>query len=368
MNTRLMLFVMGLILTFAVPAFGTPRESRSMPAIPSNGVIGSGLNAVVNHTNAGGYELGRIDYSGSMQAVSARTWRSDARILMTAPDGTTFTIRPFTSGQTYTSANFSGSFFLPASTPSAGDWTFRFYEEIDDSGTGVDSTVTLNVTWTDEAPTPPAAIDTGIVLASRRTLPAVTMPFSGIQWYRLDLRQPIRRVARTFLDIEVHSVTLGPGSGSTFGRDTEIALYDSTGQLVVSDDDGGDAYLSQLSFGAPGRGVVGSSDPLDGQDGDLVPGVYYLAVGSYDLVCGPERWEAVPSVFPSGQVGIVISSNATPEYQLCPADWDGDSSVDSNDIIAFFADWENGEADFDFDQDSDSDDLVMFFEYWDSGC
>ena len=53
---------------------------------------------------------------------------------------------------------------------------------------------------------------------------------------------------------------------------------------------------------------------------------------------------------------------------VCPADWDLDGDADSDDIVAFFADWENGDADVDGDGDSDSDDIVVFFASWDSGC
>lgn len=52
----------------------------------------------------------------------------------------------------------------------------------------------------------------------------------------------------------------------------------------------------------------------------------------------------------------------------CPADIDGDSDVDSDDILVFFAGWEIGEQDYDGDDDSDSDDISAFFADWDGGC
>ncbi len=52
----------------------------------------------------------------------------------------------------------------------------------------------------------------------------------------------------------------------------------------------------------------------------------------------------------------------------CPADWDDDGDTDSDDIVAFFSAWDQGEGDFDGDLDSDSDDVVGFFTAWDSGC
>jgi len=53
---------------------------------------------------------------------------------------------------------------------------------------------------------------------------------------------------------------------------------------------------------------------------------------------------------------------------LCPSDWDGDQDSDSDDIIVFFSQWENGEGDIDGDDDSDSDDVIGFFAFWENGC
>lgn len=52
----------------------------------------------------------------------------------------------------------------------------------------------------------------------------------------------------------------------------------------------------------------------------------------------------------------------------CPADWDGDNDVDSDDTLAFFAGFEAGEADFDGDFDTDSDDINGFFAAFEGGC
>lgn len=59
-----------------------------------------------------------------------------------------------------------------------------------------------------------------------------------------------------------------------------------------------------------------------------------------------------------------------PSAPPCPADLDGDSDVDSDDITIFFAAWDAGESggDFDGDGDTDSDDISAFFARWDSGC
>lgn len=52
----------------------------------------------------------------------------------------------------------------------------------------------------------------------------------------------------------------------------------------------------------------------------------------------------------------------------CPANWNGDTSVDGDDVILFFLEWDAGEADFNEDGGTDGDDVIAFFTRWDSGC
>jgi hypothetical protein len=54
--------------------------------------------------------------------------------------------------------------------------------------------------------------------------------------------------------------------------------------------------------------------------------------------------------------------------QPCPADWNGDESVDGDDVIAFFTAWDAGNADFNRDESTDGDDVIAFFQRWDAGC
>lgn len=55
---------------------------------------------------------------------------------------------------------------------------------------------------------------------------------------------------------------------------------------------------------------------------------------------------------------------------LPSADFDGDSDVDSDDIIGFFGAWDAGDnaADIDGDGDADSDDVIVFFTAFEAGC
>ncbi len=58
----------------------------------------------------------------------------------------------------------------------------------------------------------------------------------------------------------------------------------------------------------------------------------------------------------------------TAPSERCPADWDGSTGVDSDDVVLFFSDWNLGEADVDHSGSTDSDDIVIFFVHWDVGC
>lgn len=54
----------------------------------------------------------------------------------------------------------------------------------------------------------------------------------------------------------------------------------------------------------------------------------------------------------------------------CVSDADCNGTVDSDDVIAFFADWDQSRlgADVTGDQSVDADDVVLFFDRWNSGC
>ena len=52
----------------------------------------------------------------------------------------------------------------------------------------------------------------------------------------------------------------------------------------------------------------------------------------------------------------------------CPADWNNDSSVDGDDVVAFFSQWDQNNADFNSDGGTDGDDVIAFFARWDNGC
>jgi hypothetical protein len=54
----------------------------------------------------------------------------------------------------------------------------------------------------------------------------------------------------------------------------------------------------------------------------------------------------------------------------CLGDYNADESVDGDDVIAFFTDWDNQEPQADVNEDDavDGDDVITFFLRWDRGC
>ncbi|MDP1660582.1 MAG: GC-type dockerin domain-anchored protein [Phycisphaerales bacterium] len=74
--------------------------------------------------------------------------------------------------------------------------------------------------------------------------------------------------------------------------DTEIGLYDASGALIAGDDDSGAGLWSELTFGSTtSRGTPTfpgqtAGDAFDGFNGSLAGGVYYLAVGRFNVTYG----------------------------------------------------------------------------------
>lgn len=118
-----------------------------------------------------------------------------------------------------------------------------------------------------------------------------------IVWFRFDFSGTDG--TSFFLDIDTTTVGMTPTAVATV--DTELGLYDSLGNLVGTDDDGGQGNYSWLSFGndtlvrtydiGGGVGAMGGAS-FPGIDGPLGPGTYWLAVGAFDTTFGATNWDA----------------------------------------------------------------------------
>jgi len=290
----------------AANAAATVRETVIYSIIPSNGLQNSAANSIRTFNAAGGYPLGRIKFAVNLTAVNPNSFGADARIQLTSPNGTTLLLQPFPRSGTafgFLSTDFVLSF--ATQTDAAGHWTFRFFESVDNGGTAqVDATWDLTVEFTDEPPLPPAHMDLGIVVAPGVSIPQMPVGSTGYQMYKLTLNRAVDGALSRYLDIAA-------GTGEAFSSDTELALFDANGNLLVTDDDTGTGFAAQLSFGAGTRPPYGDGQPLDGRNGSLTAGTYYLAVGTYDIQYTGQPWGMTFSGQP-GQISLAVTTNLTP--------------------------------------------------------
>jgi len=109
---------------------------------------------------------------------------------------------------------------------------------------------------------------------------------------------------------------------------------------------------------------------VDGGGGTSTGGGFVLSgtIGQPDA--GPVMSGGTFTLTGGFWAGANAPSNPCPWGQSgCTADQDGDDDVDSDDIVLFFSNFENGDGcgDQDGDDDVDSDDIVQFFTYFEQG-
>jgi len=182
-------------------------------------------------------------------------------------------------------------------------------------------------------------VDNGIVLAPGVGGTLTTVPRQDILWWKFTVCDSINSGGPNYLDVDL--------SGSTASADSEAFVFNSSGNLIASDDDSGSGLLSQLSFGNTGpRAPIGGGDAVSfaGQNGSLDPGTYYLAVGLFNTA-------ELPSAATAGRFHLRSNSGSTlgvksdmyTNVAVCPppcgsADFNCDDDVGTDsDIEAFFA-------------------------------
>ena len=163
--------------------------------------------------------------------------------------------------------------------------------------------------------------------------------------------------------------------------DVEPVIIDMLGSAVAP------AGSSHAIFDA--NGVLLASSTIDpGEAPDLVfdgtnvlpAGTYYVAQTWENAQYSPfgDRWHVRSQQGSNGfnfggTVNIFLTEcpvGGCPWQTFgCTADQDGDDDVDSDDIVVFFSNFENGETcgDQDADEDVDSDDIVIFFGLFEQG-
>ncbi len=229
-----------------------------------SGVVGSVGNSTTTATFTGGFVANEIRISGTTTSTNPITFGSEARIFITDPGATTTFLSPIAGpGAAFTSFDFDISQDLAGTFAGGidpnGTWNFEFIETFSDVA-GADA-ISSNVAISFDEVTPVSdqngvfdLLGLGTVGSSASTVGEFAV--GGL----------VDSFAFTLTETGRLTAVTDANAGGFVGTDadTELFLLDSTGALVVTDDDGGTGTFSQLS------------DVL------LTAGDYTLVVGAFD--------------------------------------------------------------------------------------
>ena len=197
-------------------------------------------------------------------------------------------------------------------------------------------------------------------------------------WYTFQIPGPGASAAGlTYLDITTVGSVL---AGDTFADDTEIALFDTAGNVVANDDDDGPGFMSQMSWGdTTPRAADGDGVAAAGQDGDLAAGTYYLAVSSFNITPAAP-WVAISDSTSTGTIDVTFRTNIAG----CVADVDDgsasgvmDGGVTIDDLLYYLAIFNTGNVCADVDDGTATgsrdggvtiDDLLYYLARFNGGC
>ncbi len=264
-------------------------------------------------------------------------------------------------------ASFGAGFTATGGTVDGGSFNLRVATNT--NGSALAAPVT---------PAVDAARALGALVSPGAAAPAIDTGLRGTRWYSFQVDFDTS-CSQRFLDIAFN------GSGHTPTADTEAFVFNSSGNLVATDDDSGTAALSQLSFATPAvtggpaarPGTGGDGVDFDGQSGNIAPGTYYMAVGLWDVttLAANDRFHVRGTSGSNLQIAPTFSTDFDGTNGCggtcppCAADFNQDGGVDGGDIESFFGAWEGGDACGDVNQDGgvDGGDIESFFGFWEAG-
>ncbi len=169
------------------------------------------------------------------------------------------------------------------------------------------------------APTPPAAADLGSLVVGA-TSACDLLPSNWVTWFKF-VTGDVQAADCDVLRIDTMGSLLDGGIYGD-GDDSEIALYDSQGFLIATNDDidqiGGE-LLSALAFGADEGVPVPSS-------GDLPAGEYYIAVAGFDTEFSIAGFQVIPDSAVLGSINLNVN------YGFPYVDCNNNGLADSCDI------------------------------------
>jgi hypothetical protein len=320
MGIRSSIALAATILALGVPAWADQPESFTITnlnsASTSSGTMGEnalGHNGVSARTFTcnGGYIARRIQLSGQISRITITSPTSDALLEFTPPGGREpIVVRVFQTNAFNTSgiATFdSFTFNLPgAGFDPAGTWTVRAGEVNQQASSyGPDARWdTLTIAMDDAAaPAPLGATDLGTVTSSASA--SRTINGSEVAWFRATL-PGAQWNGHGFVDIDTEGSTLGA---------VQLVMFNSAGLFRAQDNGSGSGSQSQLTFGPLGgsRAAVGDGLAYDGRNGQIEPGVYWIAIcaGPGQAKGEPWGWQAAASVA-SGTVRCNVRVGSRP--------------------------------------------------------
>ncbi|MBB82147.1 MAG: hypothetical protein CMN02_14375 [Roseibacillus sp.] len=284
-------------VTEAVPELAGETPER---AIPLGTVSGGLLSIDTSGSSIGDTELGAFNSSGE---------------LLGSNDDSVLDLQSVLSGELS-----AGTYFI-----AAGAWNASFGNNFEVAAPANQPSVTVNVRRGNFDPaTEVVATASGEVA-------------TGAVWFSLEVTQPVPEPVG---DTPATALTLGPiragvvsiDTGGSAVEDTEIGLYNASGELLATNDDS----------------VLGRGSLLTGE---LAPGRYFLAAGSYNTVFNQQDFSVVA---PSG-IGDAFTLNLR-EGSFDP---EGEPAATAEGQNRNGALWfvitveENGPGDLDSDLDND---------------
>ena len=242
--------------------------------------VGDADNTIATATFVGGFNATHVRFSGDLTSIIGGTYGSEADIQVRQAPFVDFTWQNGLPSGSYTTASYDTSFDMGFTWDPAGTWEIEFIESFSD-GPGADS-MSENVTMTFEERIPISDSNGNFALPSIGTYGSASsvgeLALSNLyDSYSITLEN--NGLFSFYTDYD-------PAGFTGDSIDTEIAIFDSAGNLVANNDDGG-----------PGASLYSGIIDLA-----LTAGDYTLVVAGYN------------TTFADGF--SVTPGNATGDYRL----------------------------------------------------
>jgi len=274
---------------------------------------GAVINARDTWVATAGGSINAVRITGSLTLNQTGTFASEARVRISAGAGQAFTTLASLQGTavgSYTGTIAVGPTTIP-NTPftlnNGGTVNFEWFESFQDGTAGLPESTWGTVTYdflsnviTNGNFASGATVSDGSVISANGSNVA-----GGLDFYTLTLTDGVLSPGH-YLNLQTRAQT-----GGSTGYDSEIAIYDSLGNLVATDDDGasGTGFFSMLSFGASdpnlGDNAPGSAGAI------LAAGNYTIVVGGFNTIFGATINAITPGAA-SGTYALDIRTVPTP--------------------------------------------------------